>query len=61
MIPYDADLFGRSQNNGELLSVVSNKSKTVATIIELAEVIGGENVQEEEKKSFFSRLKKSNK
>ncbi len=57
MIAYDADLFGRSLNNGEMLSKVSAKSKSVLSIIELAQVIGGERGQEEEKTSIFSRFK----
>ena len=59
-IPFDADLFGRALNNGEMLSKVAAKSKAVAAITALAKTISGrEDLMEEKKQSIFSRLKKA--
>ncbi len=61
MIPYDSELFGRSLNNGELLAKVAAKSKPVAAIVELVKQIGGEQVQEDDNRSFFQKFKSEKK
>lgn len=59
-IPYDPEAFGRALNNGEMMSKASAKSKATEAIVELAKIVSGREVPEEEKKglSFFKRGKK---
>jgi len=59
-IPYDAEVFGRALNNGEMLSKVAKKSKATIAIGDLAKQVGArEQLEDTETKSIFSVFKKS--
>jgi len=59
-IPYDAEVFGRALNNGEMLSKVAKKSKATVAIGDLAKQVSARDVAEDsETKSIFSIFKKS--
>jgi pilus assembly protein CpaE len=58
-VPYDSATFGKALNSGEMLPVVSAKSKAVLAIHELAEMVSDKQVVDEKKKSsMFSLFKK---
>jgi len=59
-IPYDAEVFGRALNNGEMLSKVAKKSKATLAIGELAKQVSAQDhVEDSGTKSIFSIFKKS--
>ena len=59
-IPYDAEVFGRALNNGEMLSKVAKKNKATVAIGELAKQVSArDHVEDGETKSIFSIFKKS--
>ena len=61
-IPYDAELFGRALNNGEMISKVSRKHKVTTAISELAEIVSARvRAGVNEKKSVFSFFSTSKK
>jgi len=59
-IPYDAEVFGRALNNGEMLSKVAKKSKATVAVGDLAKQVSARDLAEDsETKSIFSIFQKS--
>ena len=60
-IPYDPEAFGLALNNGEMMSKASAKSKATEAIKELAKIVSGMEVAEEEEKKGLGLFKKGKK
>ena len=56
-IPYDPEAFGLALNNGEMMSKASAKSKATNAIKELAKIVSGREVAEEEEKKGLGLFK----